>query len=92
MELRNYMEEVVLQKLDQVLVQYPYCCKCDQCRRDIATLALNNLPPRYISSHKGDIYSRIDEMEIQYEVEVIQAIAQAIEIVNKYPRHDQPAE
>ena len=55
MELRNYMEEVVLQKLDQVLAQYPYCCKCDQCRRDIATLALNNLPPRYISSHKGDI-------------------------------------
>ncbi len=87
MELKNYMEDVVLEKLDDVMAQYPYCCTCDHCKRDIATLALNHLPPRYISSHKVDVFTRLDEMSVQYEVEVIQAIAKAIEIVHKQPRH-----
>jgi competence protein ComFB len=87
MELKNYMEDLVLEKLDDVMAQYPFCCTCDLCKRDIATLALNHLKPRYISSHKGDVYTRLDEMSAQYEVEVIQAIAQAIEVVHKNPRH-----
>ena len=48
MELKNYMEDLVLEKLDDVMAQYPFCCTCDQCKRDIATLALNHLQPRYI--------------------------------------------
>ncbi|TYZ22589.1 late competence development ComFB family protein [Selenomonas ruminis] len=88
MELKNYMEDLVLEKLDDVMAQYPFCCTCDQCKRDIATLALNHLQPRYISSHKGDVYTRLNEMSVQYEVEVIQAIAKAIEIVHKNPRHE----
>ena len=89
MELKNYMEEVVLQKIDSVIARYPYCCKCEQCRLDIAALALNNLPPRYVSTHKGDIFVRIQEMEGKNDVDVIQAIAKAIEIVGKNPRHEQ---
>ncbi|MBQ8698930.1 MAG: late competence development ComFB family protein, partial [Schwartzia sp.] len=50
------MEQVVLENLDSVLAQYPDCCKCDLCRRDIAILALNHLPPRYTSSEKGRVY------------------------------------
>ena len=56
---------------------------------DIAALALNNLPPRYVSTHKGDIFVRIQEMEGKNDVDVIQAIAKAIEIVGKNPRHEQ---
>ena len=89
MELKNYMEEVVLQKIDSVIAMYPDCCKCEQCRLDIAALALNNLPPRYVSTHKGDIFVRIQEMEGKNDVDVIQAIAKAIEIVGKNPRHEQ---
>ena len=89
MELKNYMEEVVLQKIDSVIARYPDCCKCEQCRLDISALALNNLPPRYVSTHKGDIFVRIQEMEGKNDVDVIQAIAKAIEIVGKNPRHEQ---
>lgn len=89
MELKNYMEEVVLQKIDSVIARYPDCCKCEQCRLDIVALALNNLPPRYVSTHKGDIFVRIQEMEGKNDVDVIQAIAKAIEIVGKNPRHEQ---
>lgn len=85
--LTNYMEEVVERNLDTIMAKFPSCCKCEECRRDIAALALNNLPPRYISSFKGDIFARVNEMEVQHLVEVIQQIAQAIKIVTAHPRH-----
>ena len=46
MELKNCMEEVVQDKLDIVLEQYPDCCRCEQCRSDIAALALNQAAPQ----------------------------------------------
>ena len=30
MELKNYMETIVLNYLDVVLAKYPNCCKCEQ--------------------------------------------------------------
>ncbi|WP_294152045.1 late competence development ComFB family protein [uncultured Selenomonas sp.] len=58
MELKNFMEDVVLAKMDQVLDQYPDCCRCEQCRRDIAILALNHLPAHYVSTEKGEILAQ----------------------------------
>ena len=92
MEMRNYMEDIVIKKLDDVLTQYPDCCKCEQCRTDIVVLALNHLPPKYISTHRGTVYARLDEMMAEKSIEVIEEIAKAIEIVSKHPRHDMPSE
>ena len=91
MELKNFMEDVVLGKLDQVLAQYPDRCQCDQCRRDIAILALNHLPAHYSSTEKGEIFTRVQAMSLEYEVEVIQQIAKAIELVSAHPRHEKRA-
>lgn len=90
--LNNYMEDVVERNIDAIMAKFPHCCKCEECRKDIAALALNNLPPRYISSFKGDIFTRVNEMEVQYLVEVIQQIAQAIKIVTEHPRHESQLE
>ena len=68
MELTNYMEKVVVNKLDQVLKMYPACCKCDDCKRDIAIMALNRLPPKYISTHRGSIFAHLEETDTQYDV------------------------
>ncbi|SFT49540.1 competence protein ComFB [Selenomonas sp. GACV-9] len=87
MELKNCMEEFVQDKMDVVLEQYPDCCRCEQCRLDIAALALNQLPPRYVSTREGDVFVRVNEMNTECEVKVIKAIANAIEVVNKNPRH-----
>ena len=88
MELKNYMEDYVVSKLDEVLAQYPNCCSCDDCKRDIAILALNHLPPKYISTEKGQIFARVESMGSQYEVETIKQIADAIAIVQAHPRHE----
>ena len=88
MELVNYTEQVVLETLDSVLAKYPDCCKCDTCRRDIAILALNHLPPRYTSSQKGHLYEKVNAMSQHHVIEVIEEIAKAIEVVSKNPRHE----
>lgn len=46
MEFRNYMEELVICVLDEILDRQEMGYKCQRCRLDIAALALNNLPPR----------------------------------------------
>lgn len=48
MEFRNYMEELVICVLDEILARQEIGCKCQRCRLDIAALALNNLPPKYV--------------------------------------------
>lgn len=48
---------------------------------------LIKLPPRYVSTRKGDVFVRVNEMSTECEVTVIQAIAKAIEIVSKNPHH-----
>ena len=87
MELKNYMETIVLNYLDVVLEKYPNCCKCEQCRQDIVMLALNNLPPKYVSSDKGNVFTKLSLTELEKEVQVIEEIAKAIEVVSRSPRH-----
>ena len=87
LDFRNYTEDAVLHLMDEVLKNYPGCCKCEQCRMDIAILALNHLPPRYISTQKGNLYAKIEEMSIEYKIKVIGEIAKAVEIVSRNPRH-----
>ncbi len=86
-ELINYMETIVFNKLDVLLKNQEDICKCEQCRLDIAALALNVLPPRYVVTDKGKIYARIDTLETQFEIDVLLAIEKAIQLVRQNPRH-----
>ncbi len=87
MDFKNYMEVLVEEKMDEVLDQYPDCCKCESCRRDIAVIALNHLHPRYVSTEKGQIFARIQEMNMQSEIEVLRQLMEAVEIVSAHPHH-----
>ena len=57
--LINLMEETVLNKIDQLWENTDYC-KCDCCRMDVATYALNRLPPQYVQSLKGKVLYSTD--------------------------------
>jgi len=84
--LKNYMEEVVDSKLDSILNSIEIC-KCDKCKLDVKAIALNNLPPRYVVTDKGILYSKLNEMEFQFEVNVETEIIKAAVIVGKNHRH-----
>lgn len=88
LELHNYMEDVIFKYVDRVLSKYNNVCKCTKCKLDIAALALNNLPPQYTVTKKGKLFTKVKEMETQYEVDIVREITKAIEIVSKEPHHE----
>jgi competence protein ComFB len=83
------MEKAVLNILDRILESQDNLCRCEKCRLDIAAIALNNLPSKYVVTNKGELYTKVQEMEIQFEADIIREITKAIEIVSKNPRHDE---
>ena len=84
--LKNVMEEYVLMTLDHVLDDLD-CCKCDRCRLDIASYALNHLPPKYVANTRGELMTKVNALNTQFEVTVMSAIVQAALVVNENPRH-----
>ena len=86
-QLKNYMEEVVFNLIYEVLDDINMC-KCEKCVYDIAALALNDLPPKYIVTEKGELYSKVNTLKQQFEVDVIAAITKAAVIVKRKPRHE----
>ncbi len=86
-QIKNYMEEVVFMLMKEVLNDINMC-KCDKCVLDIAAIALNDLPPKYIVSEKGELYSKVNSLKQQFEVDVIAAITKAAVIVKRKQRHE----
>jgi competence protein ComFB len=86
MELKNLMEEVVRSALEDVWANEKMC-KCEKCRLDILAKALNKLPPRYLVTDRGKIFSRADFLELQKRIDVIASLAHAVRLVKSNPRH-----
>lgn len=87
LQMKNYMEEIVLSTIDDILKDINMC-KCSRCKLDIAAKALNDLPPQYIVTQKGEIYSKINNLKTQFEVDVISAITKAAILVKRNPSHE----
>lgn len=88
LNIKNYMEEVVYMLIDDILNDLNFC-RCKKCTMDIAAIALNQLPPKYIVTEKGELYSKISTLKQQFEVDVISAITKAAVLVKRSPRHDE---
>ncbi|QAT41810.1 late competence development ComFB family protein [Aminipila luticellarii] len=87
--LKNIMESIVLQKLDETIDKLG-CCTCDECRLDIASYALNLLPPKYVVTYEGEMYSKLDTLSLQYEADLLSALSQAAQVVSQNCRHKTP--
>ena len=85
--IKNYMEEIVLNLMDEILKDIN-TCTCERCKLDIAALALNDLPPKYIVTDKGELYSKINALRQQFEVDVISAVTKAAVLVKRNPSHN----
>ena len=89
MLLRNYMEEVVESTMDEILATREDVCDCERCRMDIKALALNHLPPKYVVTERGYVYTKVNELESQFKADVVVAVTNALKTVRKDPRHNE---
>ena len=88
MGVKNIMEIIVWENLENILEEIPGACRCDQCKNDIAAYALNNLKPKYATINKGEVISKASSLELQYHLDVVTALTKGIELVGRNPRHD----
>lgn len=86
--LKNCMEDIVEDLLPVVLDNYGNICKCEKCIQDISAIALNNLKPLYAVTENGKVYSKLNQLKVQFKIDVINQVTQAIEIVSKNPLHN----
>jgi len=86
MALVNIMEGIVKDKLTEML-KNENCCKCERCVEDMTALALNKLPARYVSTHNGELFSKLNALVRQSTVDLNIAVAEAIACVSKRPSH-----
>ncbi|MEZ0536228.1 late competence development ComFB family protein [Caldicellulosiruptoraceae bacterium PP1] len=84
--VKNYMEDAVISLLDKVLKDIDVC-KCEKCKNDILALSLNRLPPKYVVTEEGELYTRIESLKEQFEIDIIASIAAAAFIVKQNPKH-----
>ncbi|NLM74705.1 MAG: late competence development ComFB family protein [Clostridiaceae bacterium] len=88
LKMKNYMEEIVLHTMEEILPDINVC-QCERCKFDIAAKALNDLPPKYVVTPKGEVYSKINNLRSQFEVDIISAITKAAILVKRNPSHDE---
>jgi competence protein ComFB len=62
-------------------------CKCEQCVEDIKCLALNRLEPHYVSSDKGELFTKASTLAAQNKMDIDIAVMTAFNIVKDNPRH-----
>ena len=85
--LRNIMEDYVIVILDRILENLD-CCKCEKCRLDIASYALNRLPSKYVATTQGELMTKLCEFDNQFEARVMAELTAAAEVIKQKPRHD----
>lgn len=82
------MENLVDETLEEYLKNKTNICQCERCIMDIKAKALNKLPAHYVATDRGYIYGKIEKMRTQFNVDVLKAVVEAVEIVSKNRRHD----
>ena len=87
MELHNYIEKVVREVLDDILARKSDICKCEKCRLDMMAIALNNLPPQYYVSDKGEVFSKLMSTYADMRTKVLTEVTKAVMQVEKQPSH-----
>jgi len=86
--LKNYMEDCVIDLVSEVMQGLKDVCACEKCRMDVAAIVLNNLPPKYVVTRKGHLYTKLSVLQQQFNVDIVSAITKAAATVSKNPRHD----
>jgi competence protein ComFB len=86
-ELKNHMEVVVQQALNDYLRQNDITCSCEHCQADIMALVLNQLPARYYVSPRGEILTQIESQTLPDQARIMSEVVRAAQQVSSSPSH-----
>lgn len=83
--LENHTEVIVMQTIEELLnkEEFSDVPQTDEALLDIATYSLNRLPPKYVATQKGEVYTKTEELEQQHSVDILAVVTKAIKIVSE---------
>jgi competence protein ComFB len=84
--IHNVMEDLVRLEIDENIDTLGIC-PCPICRRDLMTLTLNNVSPKYVSTEKGAIMSKVGGNSRVERIKLLAEIAHYAQMVKERPRH-----
>lgn len=86
MEVKNVMEQIVFDCVERN-IDMLQCCTCPKCKADIVACVLNKIPPRYVTTEKGELFARVEQVGGEMKTEIMVEIIRAAEVVKKSPNH-----
>jgi competence protein ComFB len=84
--LRNFMEDIVMDKLNRTMTMLR-CCECERCKKDVMAYALNELPSAYMVTEPQELEANVKQLRKTYEIKVTSALIQAVQKVKACPNH-----
>lgn len=84
--LTNITEELVKQTVDSI-ISTMNMCDCEICKLNACAIALNALPPHYVTTTKGKIMAKISTEIRVYQIQVLVETTKALLIVKEHPLH-----
>lgn len=84
--LVNVIEELVKQKVNTEIKSFDMC-NCEKCKLNACAIALNSLPPHYVTTSKGILFAGVGFSKIDYQANVMVEVAKALVIVKEHPMH-----
>jgi competence protein ComFB len=88
MNLVNYMEDAVRSVLEEMLQEeiYAHLAENERVRLDVMAYTLNRLPPKYVATQRGHIYTRVQELRQQFKTDILVELTKAMQHVMANPR------
>lgn len=84
----NMMESIAEEIFREFMIGYPLKCSCQKCKEDIIALTLNRVPPKYVSSHIGEVHIKTRYLNNQLRMDIMREIARSTLIVQMNPNHE----
>lgn len=84
--IRNLIEERVQEAYEGVARRFPKFCGCEVCREDVLVFALNRVPPRYVTTLKGQSVTKVKLEKEQERAPIDVALIEGIRRVSESPR------
>lgn len=84
--IRNLAEELVKAKAPEIMSSMNMCT-CPACVLDVVALTLNHTQPLYVSTEKGELFSKLAACDLQYGTDIASEITKACLKIKLNPRH-----
>lgn len=87
-KIHNVMEDLLQAEIDEYIGDLGMC-DCPVCRRDLLSLTLNHMEPKYVTSERGAAITKAERIASRdSRLKLLTQIAYCAQIVKKKPHHN----